>query len=226
MTEILSKIKSRGYWIIRILPETSDERVQTLKELEDAVRSCGVDLRGWDFPHYDYSESPVRHTHYIEQSVDWQGIVEFWRAYKSGQFFSFSSLYGEWDECSAESQGLDEAERSKWLSVEDSIFRFTEILEFASRWAAALSFSGKIVVSCTLNGLGGRVLQLSLARRGLMRRYVSTQDGWRADLEFDTATLLSAPRDLAVDPAIRLLEIFGLDIANSTVKDIQAGLRS
>ena len=225
MSEKLAKIKSRGHWIVRILPETRDERVRTLRELEDAVRSCSVVLRGWDFPHYDRSESPVRHTNYIEHSIDWRGIVEFWRAYKSGQFFSFSALYGEWGQRGVESQEVDDRERPRWLSAEDTIFRFTEILEFASHWAALLSFSGKTVVSCTLNGLSGRELLFSPVRQGFIRDTVSKQDSWTHDLEVDTSTLLSAPRDLAVDPVIRLLEIFSLDIANFTVKDIQAELR-
>jgi len=223
VSEILEKIQSRGYWRVRILPASSEERIATLGDLETAVSSCGVDLRGWDFPHFDrHAGATIRHTNYIQQDIDWRGIVEFWRAYKSGQFIAFSALRAEWDDKATEAQGNG----GKWLSVEDSIFRFSEILAFTSKWATKLALDGEVVVSNELTGLGGRQLMLEPRRMGFRREMASTQDVWTHEQVCEVTALLTESRELAIAPSIALLEIFGLDIADSTVRDIQSELRS
>lgn len=226
MNETLQKIRALAHWAVRIVPETSGERVNTLKELEDAVQTCSVSLRGWDYPHYDLHTLCERSSDYIEQSIEWDGIGEFWRAYKSGQFLSFCAFYEDRKYNRKTAGSGDSRDEIRWLNVEDSVHRLAEIFEFASRWATRQSFSGKTSVICRLNGLAGRKLFLSPARRGSIRTKDATQDNWEFAQDYDTADLVSSPFTLAIEPAVRLLEIFGLDIADSTVEDIQSELRS
>ncbi|MFC2099210.1 hypothetical protein ACFLSF_00035 [Candidatus Bipolaricaulota bacterium] len=223
MSVILEKIRTRGYWRVRVLPANGEERIATLAGLEETVSACGVSLRGWDFPHFDrHAGATVRHTNYIQQDVDWRGIVEFWRAYKSGQFIAFSALGSEWG-----SEDTDEPEViERWLSVEDAIHRFTEIYAFASNWAEGLALEGEVAVGNELTCLDGRQLYLEPRRGGFRKQMVAAQDDWVHEQACDVAALLTDPRELAIQPSLALLEVFGLDIAETTIRDIQSELRS
>ena len=225
MSELLEKIRSRGHWTVRIIPATAEVRMDRLGDLEEAVRSCAVRLRGWDFPHFDNHTAPLRGGGYVEQGIDWSGFVEFWRAYRSGQFFSFFGIYSDWEGYAAGITGQEHGS-SRRLSVEDTILRLAEIYLFASRWASKLHFQGAVGIKCELAGLAGRVLHLQPRRRGFLRNMTSQEDSWEFEQQYELEKLLLTPRDLAAVPAIQLLEIFGLDLSESTVRDIQSELRT
>jgi len=222
MSNILGKVKERGHWVVRILPTDYVERIGLLAELEQAVRTSAVELRGWDFPHYDYNSPPNRTSNYVEQSIDWRGFVELWRAYKSGQFVSISALMRDWSDASDKGDW----EANMLLSVEDTIFRFVEIYEFASRWAHTLSFGEVTIIECTLRNLSDRALALSPRRGGFRINCRCTQDEWPYHERCQTSDLLSTPSELAITPAIQLLEIFGFDTTAAVVRDIQSELRT
>lgn len=221
----LEKLKTRGHWIVRIYPAVPLSAAPTLGDLDRIVRESAVTVRGWDFPHYDYKVSPHRFPDHIEQQLEWQHHNEIWRAYRSGQFVSASALWGDWRDKS----GLWPPERH-WkpgatLGVEDAIFRFVEIYEFAARWAQRLELSEPITVECTLRGLEGRALELSPRRGGFFREYVSRVPEWSRTSAYGLAGLVANPRDNAIPPAISLLELFGWDISQDVVRDIQHELR-
>jgi hypothetical protein len=226
MTSLLEKVKARGHWAVRIRPTEYVERVGRLADLEEAVRTSAVELRGWDFPHYDYNEPSTRTSDYVEQGVDWRGIIELWRAYRSGQFLHISTLLGDWRNGLDGSSAEEDWRVNATLGVEDAISRFVEVYEFASRWARRLSFGEATIIECTLRGLAGRALELSPRRGGFRVNRRATQEEWGYQGRYQTAILLATPRELAVAPAIQLLEIFGFDITGDVVRDIQSELRS
>jgi len=227
MSTVLSKVRSRGSWTVRIRPvDYQADRVEKLSNLMEAVKTSHVELRGWDFPHFDYKTSPQRFTDYIEQYCDWAHYVELWRAYKSGQFISISALWGDWRDQSDLWSPHSEWKSGATLGVEDMIFRFVEIFEFAARWANAISMGEEMSVECTLCGLRNRSLELSPKRMGCRFSYVSSEDEFTWEKQYSTAVLFSAPRENAIAPATSLLELFGWDTNDDFVRDIQSELRA
>src|SRR4051812_256516 len=90
--KVLDQIKAQPYYAVRLIPDIADRQLQA-QEIEALVRQTAVRLRGWDFPHLD-REHKYNTPAYLGTSIDWAQHVEFWRAYKSGQFVYIG---GFWD---------------------------------------------------------------------------------------------------------------------------------
>ena len=224
--ELVAKIRSRGYWTVRIHPSTYDtELIGRLSALERAVSDSSVALRGWSFPHYDSGHSPVRSANYVEQPTEWQHALELWRAYKSGQFLSLVGFMEDWRDQSSFWPADAGWEPGASLGVESTIFRFVEVYEFAARWSRALGLEGRIVVELSLRGLEDRFLALSPTRLPLLPARLCTAAEWSQSESYDSSELFTETRKLAVAPAQSLFELFGWDASPEMVREIQAELR-
>ena len=54
MSELLEKIRSRGYWRVVIHPASFVEKqVANISDLYPLLQKIAVELRGWDYPHLD-----------------------------------------------------------------------------------------------------------------------------------------------------------------------------
>jgi len=222
VSDVLNKVRSRGSWTVRIRPvEFDSTRVAKLGELVDAVRTSHVELRGWDFPHFDYKTAPERSADYVEQQLDWEHYVELWRAYKSGQFISISALWGDWRDQSQLWAPNPGWKAGATLGVEDVIFRFVEVFEFAARWARVIPVGDEMCVEFTLSGLQNRAIELNPKRMGFRFNYVSSAKEFKWAQQYSTSLLFSAPRENAVTPSIALLELFGWDTTEEFVSDVQ-----
>ena len=161
MSAVLQKAKSRGHWKVVIRPEEFREtRVPDFSTLSDLISRTTVAFRGWDFPHSDIHAGHDIGINWIGQEVDWSEHVETWRLYQSGQFVFIGSIFDDWQD-----QSIWEPPKADWrpgayLPVMDTVFRFTEIYEFAAR--LALSYPGVDIVrvEITLVGLKGRTLRM------------------------------------------------------------------
>ncbi len=226
MTATASKVKNRGHWVVRVHPDTFDSnRLQKLADLEKAVRDSTVSLRGWDFPHYSLHDQPTRTSDYVEQSLDWEHHVELWRAYKSGQFVSIAALWDDWRDQSGLWPATQSWKPGATLGVEDAVFRFVEIYEFAARWSRALGIQGSLVIECTLRGLQDRILQLGPRRTGFSHARTCKVPEWSQTGSYLSTALLAHPRELAIPPAISLFELFGWDVSAEVIRGIQGELR-
>ena len=226
MTNVLTKVRSRGSWTVRIRPiDFKENRIDKLGALVDAVRNAHVELRGWDFPHFSPKQDPRRTADYVEQDIDWEHYVELWRAYKSGQFISICALHGDWRDQSSLWPPYEGWKAGDTLGVEDAIFRFVEIFEFAARWARAVPIGEEVSVECVLSGLKNRALTIS-PRRGLSSNYDSSVNEFKWEQRYSTAVLFSAPRQNAISPSIKLLELFRWDATEEFIRDVQGELRA
>lgn len=222
----VDKIKTRGYWQLRIRPlEYLENRVTKLSLLEDAVRQCSVSLRGWNFPHFNQNNPPSRAQEYVDQATDWDIFVEYWRACRSGQFISICALWGEWRDQSSHWPPPKNWTHGKILGFEDAIFRFAEIYEFSSRWCQALHVGEEIIIENTICHFKGR--QLVSDRRPIFPHEdrKSDIDEWSFKKQYGTAALLANPRDLAIEPTIQLFESLHWDFNEIDIKKVQAELR-
>ena len=166
MTEILQKLKSRGYWKVLIRPtDFVRTRVEDIQTLVDIIKKTAVEFRGWDFPHVSSHSGPSIGIDWIAQEVNWSEHVESWRLYQSGQFAFFGSMWEDWRD-----ESIWEQPRSTWrpgayLPVVDAVFRYTEIYEFAARLALTDAGAGAMTISITVIGLQGRELRIDHPNR-------------------------------------------------------------
>ncbi|MGH7807080.1 MAG: hypothetical protein ACRENT_03215, partial [Thermodesulfobacteriota bacterium] len=166
MSMILDKIRSRGYWRVVIYPTRFiKDRISPITVLYPLVEKTSVQLRGWDFPHVDRKQDPHIDLDWISQEVDWNHSVEVWRFYQSGQFIHYAGIGSDWRDQS----GLWPADKG-WtpgalLGIVHTVFRFTEIFEFASRLALTDAGDEQMHIEVTLSGLQGRKLFVDSERR-------------------------------------------------------------
>ena len=102
------------------------------------------------------------------------------------------------------------------LGVEDAIFRFAEIYEFATRWAQAVSLAEPI---CR-EGIGGwswAGREVGGSSDDTSRRRME----WKHTHTHSLAELVARPLVNAIAPAVSLSEMFGWDIEPDGLRDIQ-----
>src|SRR5258708_1854131 len=92
----LETIKSRGHMIVVLRPtQFVTDRVPNILDLQRILTNAAVSLRGWNFPHVG---QPSVMTDFIEDSVEFADIREYWRFYQSGQFVHCWGLRSDWRE--------------------------------------------------------------------------------------------------------------------------------
>jgi hypothetical protein len=84
-SDLLEKIRSRGYWEVAIHPGRFDhKRVTSLGHLYPLLQKTAVSRRGWDFPHLDAHQRTHRDIDWIGEETDFANRLESWRFYQSG----------------------------------------------------------------------------------------------------------------------------------------------
>jgi hypothetical protein len=223
----LKRIKERGYRTVRIRPEAHSIDAQIrLGDLEKAVQMAAVSLRGWDFPHVDNQSVPRRDSDFVEQATDWGYHIEMWRAYKSKQFYSIAALWDDW----RDKEPVMWPAPAGWkpytgLSVEDTVFRFAEIFEFAARWSTALKIQGRIAITVEVMKLENRSLQLGPNRSHFTFPKTAHLESWKHSEWYFPADILAKPRELSIPLAIDFFEKFSWDVGPETIREIQNELR-
>jgi len=219
--EILEKIKSRGYWFVNIRPlKFEEKRITSLAECKKLVKECVVSLRGWDFPHYFRKSEPISGLDWVESVTDWEEFKELWRMYQSGQFIHFFGCLEDW---LGESKTLFGTPRN-WkyapgsiLSILNTLFRVTEIYEFASRLARKKIFDEGLYLNIELHGMKNRRLIILEPHRILSDDYVCGIKDLPHSKTISIADILGNAHELALDHTIWIFERFNWDSPPKTV---------
>ena len=120
MSELLEKIRSRGYWRIVIHPATFlEKRVSKISTLYPLLQKISVQLRSWDFPRLDPRTPPVTDVDWIGQESEWERFVEVWRIYQSGQFVDVAGMTEDWHDQSEWLPAPEKWEPGHFLGVEE-----------------------------------------------------------------------------------------------------------
>lgn len=225
MSELSDTIRSRGHWLVRIRPHPYEPtRVPTLAKLEEIVGSTTVSLRGWDFPHTD-PRAGARGLACVSNASEWEQFLEMWQFYRSGQFVDLSGLFDDWRDRSTLSPVPDGWQPGRSVGIFEIVFRYTEIFEFASRLAMTEAGSESMEISITFAGLNHRQLRMDdPSKVPFFRHRPAEIDEFPYVLRVDRSELVADARRLALSPAQRLFEQFGLDLNEQAIRSLQEDL--
>jgi hypothetical protein len=192
MSDVLTKIRSRGYWEVVIRPHSFHRaRVEDISTLLPILSKSTVRLRGWDFPHIDPHSRPHLDLDWVGQESEWQHHKGIWRFFQSGQFIYIFSLGIDWRDESSFWPPDQSWKPKTLLGVGDTIFTFAEIMELASRLALTDAGDDHMHISVKLGNLDGRLLYVDTHRNrwpfhtdylASMREYPYSVDTTRAEL--------------------------------------------
>lgn len=134
MSELLEKIRSRGYWRVVIHPASFVEKqVANISDLYPLLQKISVELRGWDYPHLDVHTPLHIDKAWIQQSSESNQYLELWRFYQNGQFVDFIGMEEDWLDQFHDWSLPENWRHGSYLGVENAVFQFTEMMEFAAR---------------------------------------------------------------------------------------------
>ena len=230
MSDLLERIRSRGYWRVVIRPGSFDEkRVSNISALYPLLQKISVQLRGWDFPHLDTHSKLHGDIDWIGQESEWCQYLEVWRFYQSGQFVGFRAMEEDWLNQLENHPLFDNWPLPKgWkpgslLGVENVVFQYAEIFELAARLSLTEAGDEQMHLEIGLRGLTDRTLQVENRRVPLREKKASIAE-FPYKIDLSRTQLITEPRDLALKSALELFRRFGWDPGLEVLRDIQAGL--
>lgn len=225
MSEILDAIRSRGYWQVLIRPAVFvRNRIEDISALFPIVRQASVQLRGWDYPHVD-NDAPAIHMDWVGQETRWEHVLELWRMYQSGQFVHFSAFWEDWRDHSSFWPPEKGWEPRKRFGVGETLFRLTEIFEYAARLSLSQAGDESMHISVTLKDLGGRILVADTPGRFPLRRaYKASISEFPLSMDLARPELVGDPRSHALRGATELFKRFGWEASPEVLKTWQAEL--
>jgi hypothetical protein len=210
MNTTIAKIKTRGHWLIKLRPENYQaKRIATLGECRSTLEQSIVRLRGWDYPHMSHQvEETFNGEDFVASFTDCEqrgwGIIEAWRFHQSGQFINTFAMIEDW-ESSLVNNWL---QNSPILDITETIYRLTEIYEFASRLAAKGFFGQGVRIEISLNGTMNRRLVFINPRRLLFEDHKSRSENISFIETISSETLLAKSKECAVAASIHFIERF------------------
>lgn len=223
MEGLLEKIQSVGYWRINFRPLVVPEQRLAFAACEDAVNSNRVELRGWDYPHVsrrqDATHGYARVGEYVENWIDWEVHVEFWRMYRSRQFLHYRAA---WEDLDPDRYNGRPRPAATVLSVGSAIYTLTEIFEFLFRVGRSGLYAGGVKAIISLENTAGRHLWINDPNRmPFSEERITGAARIEITRTLGPAEFAASDHRISMSAIIELFEHFGWDAAPSTLEDQQ-----
>ena len=200
MTEIRDKIISRGYWEVVIRPTRFEKfRIETLPKCKEIISSSAVSLRGWNYPHV---KNPGNMTDWVEDETDWHDHIEHWRFYQSGQFIHLFGCREDW---------IKDLDTGKGLEIINTLYKVTEVYEFAARLAGKGFMGEDIQIKISLKKMNGRQLFFWDSERYLSGDYICKMEELPLDRTLQAEKLLAGAKNYALYDFRRIMNWFNWD---------------
>lgn len=197
--ELVKKIQNYGHWRVLIRPtEFQEKRISTLKQCEALVELNKLSLRGWDYPHIQYNHKE-RHQDWVDSAVDNGSYVEYWRFYQSGQFIHYAATK---EETILQKRGLE---------IVNTIYRLTEIVEFAARLSQNGVMGNEVLINVRLQNIAGYTLFSQEFMRLLGGEYVYKDDKLEWQHVTTVTELIANSAEIAIDAVEFIFDRFGLN---------------
>jgi hypothetical protein len=216
-TDLLNKIKSRGYWRINFQPRKLIPEKLTHSNCREVVQKSQVRLRGWDYPFFpnknDDEQGSAPSGEFFEAWIDWWNHIEYWRMYRSHQFIHYLALREDWLEKSDWSRALaQQISPGQVIGTGGTIWQMTEVFEFLSRLGRAEFYPSGAVVSISLENTSDRQLWVDDPQR--MPFFTAKKTGAsRIEItrEVDPSDFISQGVDIARSTILEFFDHFGWD---------------
>lgn len=225
----------RGYphWRVQIRPTTFDrERIPSLALCWQLVNKAKLSLRGWDYPHIDYSENQENQANWVGSWANFMGHIEYWRLYQSGQFLHLfvapEVAESSWQEkLRSRARVLIGPQRHDqvrgFLSIVNVVWRISEIFEFAARLTESQLYGDDVSIRISLLNMQG--YGLSETDRTFHELYINDSEDLGREWTVSVVKLLASPAEHALVATTWLLERFSwLDPPQTTLREIQSDL--
>ena len=226
MSEVLEKIRSRGYWRVIIRPTTfMERRVAHKGALLSILEKSLVDLNGWGFPHVDSLVEIEKGTDWIGQEIIRDPILELWRFYQSGQLVHYFGIPEDWRADAGErlSSG-DEADRVM-LDVAGIVLRLTEIYEFAARLCFTEAADKAICLEITVDNIGDHLILLpQIGSQKFSPIPQASSPGMQYAIYLSNTEIVSEAKELSLSPALELFRSFQWEPGIDFVRELQSDL--
>lgn len=224
-TELVKKIRKRGYWRIHFEPLVHEEKNTPLRRCKEIVSENSIKLRGWDYPHIpnrsDSTTTIEPGSNYWQGWIDWKdyGHLEFWRMYQSGQFIHYKGLVEDWSDNyilrSFWQQEASAAKPGEVLGIISTTYLMTEVFQFISRLVSEHIYDEGVRISIALHNTEGRELFVDGYNRApLFHERKTGAKEIKYTKELTVEEILADPVDLALQVIIYILERFGWDPPN------------
>lgn len=219
---ILDHLRAVGHWRIRIHPSRFDpQRIPTLRRCRELLDECVVQLRPWSYP--ELHREPIHNGQdWIE--AGWESLVhrEYWRFYQSGQFIHYFT-YPE-DHHGVPATGLlsnrDPSPTGRYLSIGGTLFKMTEMFEFAARLMSKGVFAPSIRIAVQLTETTGRQLYLEDPMRFLSGPYRCSSESVMIERVHGEADLLGDAASLALRLTLDIFERFNWMPSDQTIASL------
>ena len=225
---LLGKIRERGYWRVVIRPGRFEQsRIPNISSLYPLLQERVVRLRGWYFPHLEEDGRYRTGLDWIEEASEYTYHLEYWRFYQSGQFVDYAGLFEDWgmlDEYFDLQPVPDGHQVGQRLAITNTVYRFTEIFEFAARLALTDAYRGdeRIHLAVLLRGLRNRRLFEDEPRFSWRRNdRPATIEEFPYVVDLASVELIANAHQLALQAAEQLFHRFQWQPAPGVLQTIQ-----
>ena len=227
MSELLKKIRSRGYWKVIIRPtDFVEDRIASPDDLYRILDKSAARIRHrwFGFPHIQWESETSRGKDWIGQEFEWGRYRELWRFYQSGQFVSFRGLYGDWADHAPALPVPAEADLRAYLEAKDALLQLTEVFELAASLTFTAAAADCVHIAASLHNLEGRrlILYRGASPHTIATAAPSAVDEFVYRREFPKITLAIQAQELALQAAGELFRHFDWHPSVGPLRDIQA----
>jgi len=214
--EIVTEIKSKGYWVINIRPVLYKEKLITNRAIvKQVVRNAVVELRGWDYPHFsNRAEETYTIMNGIETAFSWENHIEFWRMTQSGNFFHLLALREDRTDLSTFSNmwsSDNNLNEKKLLAVLGTLYTIIEIFEFTNRLIKQETFTNNLIISIELHDIYTRQLWVDRQNRlpFSYERGSHSEEPWQWNEEYKLNNFSGNMESNILKTYLDLIELFG-----------------
>jgi hypothetical protein len=128
--------------------------IPALPDCWKMIEPSVVSLRGWDYPHVDRSDR-ANGKDWIASWCDFMDHREYWQFFQSGQFAHLFSFREDAQQRNALQTALSQPhvevptgeKPTGCMDIIETLFKLTEIYEFASRLSQKMALEGSISIS-------------------------------------------------------------------------------
>ena len=225
MSELLDKIRSRGYWRVVIRPYTFVEKlIAGRSELLHILEKTYVEVPSWEFPNLGSGAPTQCGKDWIGHESNWGRHLELWRFFQSGQLVVLKGMREDWWDQSKLWPPPDGWKHGQFIEVVDIVHQFTAIFELAARLAFTKASTGRSHLEINVRGLEGRGLNISdkLMDSSYFGPLKASTDEFTCKVDVSHIELVADTKDLALNHAVALFQHFGWNAYTDLLRDIQA----